>query len=90
MDIYPLVSYIVKNHPPVVNTWNGIVSEIKKENYEVIMVELKPLNTSHYWKNVFAKCIKTLMMGATILDSKTFCESLGLAHDQVKFIQVCL
>jgi len=27
-------------------------------------------------------------MSATILDSKTFCESLGLAHDQVKFIQV--
>jgi len=70
------------------NPNNWIVSEIKKENYEVIMVELKPLNTSQYWKDVFEKCTKTLMMSATILDSKTFCESLGLAHDQVKFIQV--
>jgi ATP-dependent DNA helicase DinG len=67
---------------------NWIVSEIKKENYEVIMVELKPLDTSQYWKDVFEKCSKTLMMSATILDSKTFCESLGLVHDEVKFIQV--
>ena len=28
------------------------------------------------------------MMSATILDSKTFCQSLGLAPDDVKFIQV--
>ena len=33
-------------------------------------------------------CNKTLMMSATILDKKTFCESLGLALDEVKFIQV--
>ena len=47
------------------------------------MVELKPLDTSQYWKYVFEKCNKTLMM-----DSKTFCESLGLAHNEVQFIQV--
>jgi ATP-dependent DNA helicase DinG len=70
------------------NPKNWIVSEIKKENYEVITVELKPLDTSQYWKDVFEKCTKTLMMSATILDSKTFCQSLGLAHEQVKFIQV--
>jgi ATP-dependent DNA helicase DinG len=70
------------------NPKNWIVSEIKKENYEVIMVELKPLDTSQYWKDVFEKCTKTLMMSATILDSKTFCESLGLADNEVKFIQV--
>jgi hypothetical protein len=70
------------------NPKNWIVSEIKKENYEVIMVELKPLDTSQYWKDVFEKCIKTMMTSATILDSKTFCRSLGLAHDEVKFIQV--
>jgi len=28
------------------------------------------------------------MMSATILDSKTFCQSLGLAYDEVKVIQV--
>ena len=28
------------------------------------------------------------MMSATVLDSKAFCQSLGLAHDEVKFIQV--
>ena len=28
------------------------------------------------------------MMSATVLDSKAFCRSLGLAHDQVKFIHV--
>jgi hypothetical protein len=27
-------------------------------------------------------------LSATILDSKTFCRSLGLAYDEVKFIQV--
>ena len=46
------------------------------------------LDVSPYCKDVFEKCDKTLMMSATILDSKTFCQSLGLAHDEVKFIQV--
>ena len=70
------------------NPKNWIVSDIKKENYEVTKVEFKPLDTSQYWKAVFEKCNKTLMMSATILDSKTFCHSLGLAPDDVKFIQV--
>ncbi|MGC1929342.1 MAG: hypothetical protein WA667_10240 [Candidatus Nitrosopolaris sp.] len=39
-------------------------------------------------KGVFEKCDKTLMMSATILDSKTFCQSLGLAYDEVKLIHV--
>jgi Rad3-related DNA helicase len=71
------------------NPRNWIVSEIKKEeNYELTRVEFKPLDTSQYWKAVFEKCNKTLMMSATILDSKTFCTSLGLAPEEVKFIQV--
>ncbi len=70
------------------NPRNWIVANIKKEHYEVIRVEFKPLDTSQYWKAVFEKCNKTLMMSATILNSKTFCTSLGLAHDKVKFIQV--
>jgi ATP-dependent DNA helicase DinG len=70
------------------NPKNWIVSEIKKEGYEVTGVELKPLDISGYCKDVFEKCNKTLMMSATILDSKAFCESLGLAHDKVKFIRV--
>jgi ATP-dependent DNA helicase DinG len=65
-----------------------IVSEIKKENNEVTGVQLKPLDVSHYCKGVFEKCDKTLMMSATILDSKAYCRSLGLEHDQVKFIRV--
>jgi ATP-dependent DNA helicase DinG len=70
------------------NPKNWIVSDIKKENYELTRVEFKPLDTSQYWKAVFEKCNKTLMMSATILDSKTFCTSLGLAPEEVKFIQV--
>ena len=57
-------------------------------DYEVTRVELKPLDTSAYCKDVFEKCNKTLMMSATVLDSKAFCRSLGLAHDEVKFIRV--
>jgi ATP-dependent DNA helicase DinG len=70
------------------NPKKWIVSEIKKEDYEVIKVELKPLDTSGYSKDVFEKCTKTLMMSATILDPKAYCRSLGLAHDEVKFIRV--
>ena len=70
------------------NPKNWIVSEIKKEGDEVISVELKPLDVSRYCKWVFQKCNKTLMMSATILDSKTFCKSLGLSYDEVKIIQV--
>jgi ATP-dependent DNA helicase DinG len=57
------------------NPKNWIVSEIKKENNEVTGVQLKPLDVSPYCKGVFEKCDKTLMMSATILESKTFCQS---------------
>jgi ATP-dependent DNA helicase DinG len=70
------------------NPKNWIVSEIKKENNEVTGVQLKPLDVSPYCKGVFEKCDKTLMMSATILDKDAFCKSLGLAPEEVKFIQV--
>src|SRR5919202_5753538 len=82
------------------NPKNWIVSEIKKENYEVVRVELKPLDISSYCKALFEKCSKTLIMSATILNHKTFCKSIGLIppeekrgekddnNDKVKFIQV--
>ena len=70
------------------NTKNWIVSEIRKENYEIIRIELKPLDVSPYCKDIFEKCTKTLIMSATILDSKEFCRNVGLNSNDVKFIQV--
>ena len=73
----------------ILNPNNWIVSEVKKEGREIIKVELKPLDVSLYCKDVFRKLDeRTLMMSATILDSKTFCSSLGLIYDDVKFIRV--
>ena len=70
------------------NRKNWIVSDIKKENYEVVTVELKPLDSSKYCRAVFEKCSKTLIMSATILDHAEFCRNVGLDLDKVKFIQV--
>ena len=70
------------------NPKNWIVSEIKKDNYKIEKVELKPLDISPYCKTVFEKGSKTLIMSATILNNKAFCKSIGLAPDDVKFIQV--
>jgi ATP-dependent DNA helicase DinG len=70
------------------NQKNWIVSEIKKENYEVVKVELKPLDISTYCKSLFGKCSKTLIMSATILNHKAFCRSIGLNPDEVKFVQI--
>jgi Rad3-related DNA helicase len=70
------------------NTKNWIVSEIRRENYEIVRIELKPLDPSSYCKDIFEKCTKTLIMSATILDSKEFCRNVGLRYDDVKFIQV--
>lgn len=70
------------------NPKNWIVSDIKKDNYKIEKVELKPLDISPYCKTVFEKGSKTLIMSATILDNKVFCKSIGLASDDVKFIQV--
>jgi Rad3-related DNA helicase len=71
------------------NPRNWIIAEIKKEGYEVIKVELKPLDISPYCKRVFEKCSKVLIMSATILNPKAFCRSVGLIYDkEVKFIQV--
>jgi Rad3-related DNA helicase len=65
-----------------------MVSDIKKENYEVVKVELKPLDTSRYCNAVFEKCSKTMIMSATILDHEEFCRNVGLDPEKVKFIQV--
>lgn len=70
------------------NPKNWIISEIKKDNYKVDKVELKPLDISPYCKDVFEKGSKTLIMSATILNNKAFCRSIGLSPDNVKFIQV--
>jgi ATP-dependent DNA helicase DinG len=74
------------------NPKNWIISEIKKENYEVVRVELKPLDISEYCQAVFEKCSMTLIMSATILNDRTFCRSIGLdtsSYDRdVKFIRI--
>jgi Rad3-related DNA helicase len=70
------------------NPKNWIVSEIIKENYDVVKIELKPLDISSYCKSVFEKCSKILIMSATILNHKAFCRNVGLSSDDVKFIQV--
>jgi ATP-dependent DNA helicase DinG len=72
------------------NPRNWIVSDIKKEqnNEAVLKVELKPLDISPYCKYVFDRCSKTLIMSATILNSKEFCRNVGLNPAEVKFIQV--
>jgi len=70
------------------NPKNWIVSEIKKEGYKVTRVEIKPLNIAPYCKPVFEKAPKTLIMSATILNHRTFCRSVGLNPDEVKYIQM--
>jgi len=70
------------------NPENWIVSEIKKDNFKVDKVELKPLDIAPYCKAVFEKGSKTLIMSATILNNKAFCKSIGLNPDDVKFIRV--
>ena len=70
------------------NKKNWIVADIKKEDYEVVKVELKPLDTSKYCRALFEKCSKTLIMSATILDHTEFCRNVGLDPDKVKFIDV--
>ncbi len=70
------------------NSKNWIVSDVKKENYEVVKVEIKPLDTSKYCNTVFEKCSKTMIMSATILDHKELCRNVGLDPEKVKFIQV--
>jgi Rad3-related DNA helicase len=72
----------------IVNPKNWIISEIKKENYEVVKVELKPLDVSTYCKSLFEKCSKTLIMSATILNHNVFCRNIGLNPNEVKFIQI--
>ena len=70
------------------NPKNWIVSEIKKDNYKVEKVELKPLDIAPYCKSVFEKGSKILIMSATILNNKAFCKSIGLNPGEVKFIRV--
>jgi ATP-dependent DNA helicase DinG len=72
----------------IANPKNWMISEITKESYEVVKVELKPLDISTYCKSIFEKCSKTLIMSATILNHNAFCRNVGLNKNEVKFIQV--
>jgi ATP-dependent DNA helicase DinG len=69
---------------------NWIVSEVRKENYDVVRVELKPLDPSKYIRTIVEKCPKTLIMSATILNHKTFEKNLGIDSEEnkTKFIQI--
>ena len=49
------------------NPKNWIISDIKKDNYKVEKVELKPLDISPYCKAVFEKGFQNVIMSATIL-----------------------
>jgi Rad3-related DNA helicase len=73
---------------PVAYYW--IVYHIKKDDNfdDVSSVEFKMLDVSEYCKSVFDKYYKTLIMSATILNHNTFCRSVGLNHDDVKFIKL--
>ncbi len=70
------------------NPKSWIISEIKKDNYKVEKVELKPLDISSHCKAVLEKGSKVLIMSATILNKKAFCKSIGLDPEKVKFISV--
>jgi ATP-dependent DNA helicase DinG len=72
------------------NPKNWIVSEVHKENYDVLRVEFKPLDASKYIRTIVEKCPKTLIMSATILDHRTFEKNLGLdaGDNRTKFIQI--
>ncbi len=70
------------------HTKNWIVSEIRKEDYDIVRIELKPLDSSAFCRDIFEKCNKTLIMSATVLDSREFCKNLGLVPAEVKFIRV--
>lgn len=70
------------------NPKNWIISYIKKDNYKVEKVELKPLDISSYCKAIFEKGAKVLIMSATILNKKAFCKSIGLDPEDVTFISV--
>jgi ATP-dependent DNA helicase DinG len=69
---------------------NWIVSEVRKENYDVVRVELKPLDPSKYIRTIVEKCPKTLIMSATILNHNTFEKNLGIdcEENKTKFIQI--
>jgi Rad3-related DNA helicase len=69
---------------------NWIVSEVHKENYDVVRVELKPLDPSKYIRTIVEKCPKTLIMSATILNHITFEKNLGIDSEEnkTKFIQI--
>jgi ATP-dependent DNA helicase DinG len=70
------------------NPKNWIVSEIKKDDYKVVKVDLKPLDVSQHCKSIFEKASKILIMSATVLNHKAFCKSVGISLDDVKYIQV--
>jgi Rad3-related DNA helicase len=67
-----------------------IVSEVHKENYDIMRVDLKPLDPSKYIRTILEKCSKTLIMSATILNHKSFERNLGLDSEEnkSKFIQI--
>jgi ATP-dependent DNA helicase DinG len=69
---------------------NWIVSEVHKENFDIMRVDLKPLDPSKYIKTILEKCPKTLIMSATILNYKSFGKNVGLDSEEnkTKFIQI--
>src|SRR5215469_5399531 len=69
---------------------NWVVTNIKREGYgkEITRVEFKPIDVSSFCGGILNHCNKTIMMSATILDPDTYCRTVGLEREKVKFIKV--
>jgi Rad3-related DNA helicase len=65
---------------------NWIVVEKIEDAAKTIV--FKPLNIASYCTPIFNKCSKVVIMSATILDHISFCKSVGLPPNDVKFIRV--
>lgn len=69
------------------NQWvvSGIIRDAKSDR--VVKVTFKPLDIKPIAKRLFAHGDYLVMMSATILGKKAMCEMLGLAEDDVVYIQ---
>jgi Rad3-related DNA helicase len=66
---------------------NWVFNITESEEQRVRRLEFKPIDVSHYSdQSLFRFGRKVLMLSATILDHRAFCESLGIPMEEVAFI----
>jgi Rad3-related DNA helicase len=82
---YNKIEHFIETYDP--NVW--VLDSSKTDTRGERVYEFKPIVVGEYCQRMlFSHCDRALILSATILDKNVFCESIGVAQEDVEFLRI--